>query len=84
VNYSRKLHWFHGLVILLVMCLGMQLQQCQQCSDILQKSDMTYYAGSISSRPGWPKRLKPAMPKHKWKTSTMSPGLSEMPPSSGS
>jgi hypothetical protein len=29
-------------MILLVICLGMQLQQCQQCSDYSQNGDMTY------------------------------------------
>lgn len=44
----------------------------------------TYYTGSISCRPGNSTRLSPARPKCVWKTSTMSPGRSAIPPSSGS
>ena len=44
----------------------------------------THYTGSTSSSPGYLSRLRPAIPNTVWKTSTMSPGRSANPPSSGS
>ena len=44
----------------------------------------THYMGSTACKPGKPNKLNPAIPKTVWKTSTMSPGLSAMPPLSRS
>jgi hypothetical protein len=44
----------------------------------------THYTGSTSASPGYLSRLRPAIPNTVWKTSTMSPGRSANPPSSGS
>jgi hypothetical protein len=45
---------------------------------------LTYYTGSTSASSGYFKRLSPAIPNTVWKTSTISPGRSASPPSSGS
>ena len=42
------------------------------------------YVGSTSTRPGNLRKLRPAMPKKVWKTSTRSPGRSAKPPVSQS
>lgn len=34
VRYSKYVHSFDGLVIILVICLGMQLQWCQHGSHV--------------------------------------------------
>ena len=62
-------------------CLGIQLRHsCQHVLASKVTGATTHYTGSTSTRPGYPKRLRPAMPKTVWKTSTISPGRSEIPP----
>ena len=74
--------WSHHLRRhLWVTSRGMQLYG-SACSE---RSVMaTYYTGSISASPGYFSKLSPAIPNTVWKTSTMSPGRSASPPSSGS
>ena len=42
------------------------------------------YTGSMSTRPGKPSSESPASPNSVWNTSATFPGLSAMPPASGS
>jgi hypothetical protein len=67
---------------LLVTERGIQLDNVSSLISIGRTS--TYYTGSTSSKPGYFNKLSPARPKLVWKTSTMSPGRSARPPSSGS